>query len=69
MQLASVDLDKILDERELEFCGENIRWFDLKSTNKLEQLIQNNISARKYFDLNKHYLRPLPAIQMLAVSN
>jgi hypothetical protein len=70
MQVASVDLNFILAERAREFIGEDIRWFDLKRTKKLkEQLIANNPRSSANFDETKHYLRPIPAIQMQSVSN
>lgn len=70
MQVASVDLSFILAERAREFIGEDIRWFDLKRTKKLkEQLIANNPRSSANFDETKHYLRPIPAIQMQSVSN
>jgi hypothetical protein len=68
MQLTSVNLDKILEERAFEFCGENIRWFDLKRTKKLETLITHNKNAVSYFKTD-YYLRPIPALEMQTVSN
>jgi hypothetical protein len=65
-----IDLDFILDERAREFIGEDIRWFDLKRTMKLEErVLANNIMARPHFDPNKHYLRPIPSIQLDASTN
>jgi hypothetical protein len=69
MSVSSVDIDLILAERAREFAGENIRWFDLKRTKKLETQILNNTKARPYFDPSKHYLRPIPSSQMNAVTN
>jgi starch-binding outer membrane protein, SusD/RagB family len=70
MQVTSVDLNFILAERAREFIGEDIRWFDLKRTKKLKaQLIANNPRSSVNFDETKHYLRPIPAIQMQSVSN
>jgi len=70
MQVAAVDLNFILAERAREFIGEDIRWFDLKRTKKLkDQLLANNPRSSVYFDESKHYLRPIPAIQMQSVSN
>jgi hypothetical protein len=70
MQVTSVDLNFILDERAREFVGEDIRWFDLKRTKTLkQQLLANNPRSSANFDETKHYLRPIPAIQMQSVSN
>jgi hypothetical protein len=69
MSVSSVDLDFILEERAREFAGENIRWFDLKRTKKLEIQIKHNKRAKPYFDASKHYLRPIPNTQMKAVTN
>jgi len=68
MQLASVNIDKILEERALEFCGENIRWFDLKRTNKLATQILRNKNAAPYFK-PEYKLRPIPASELQAVAN
>lgn len=65
-----IDLDFILDERAREFIGENVRWLDLKRTLTLEdRVMQHNIEARPYFDPTKHYLRPIPSIQIDASTN
>jgi starch-binding outer membrane protein, SusD/RagB family len=68
MQLATVNIDKILEERALEFCAENIRWFDLKRTNKLETQIAHNKNAVTYFQ-SYHYLRPIPALEYSLMGN
>ena len=68
MQLASVNIDKILEERALEFCGENIRWFDLKRTHKLETQLVNNPLASPYFKPD-YYLRPIPATELSLIEN
>jgi starch-binding outer membrane protein, SusD/RagB family len=66
---AELDIDFILGERAREFAGENIRWFDLKRTMKLEEYISRNQNARDNFDPKIHYLRPIPATQMDAIVN
>jgi hypothetical protein len=68
MNVTSVDLNFILQERAREFTGENIRWFDLKRTKMLQAQIVNNTKASRYFEA-KHYLRPIPSTQMNAISN
>jgi thioredoxin reductase len=69
MQVTSVDLKFILEERAREFAGENIRWFDLKRTKTLKSQLVNNTKSRDFFDETKHYLRPIPAIQFQATTN
>jgi hypothetical protein len=71
MQIApgQVTLDFILDERAREFCGEQMRWFDLKRTNKLSERIQAmNPDAAQYVQ-SYHTLRPIPQVQLDAVTN
>ena len=65
----TVDINTILDERALELCGEQQRWFDLKRTHTLLDRVKKyngqgagNIAA-------KHYYRPIPEAQMIAVTN
>lgn len=62
MEITSVDLDVILDERARELFGEHDRWFDLKRTGKLiERAYSYNIFVQKYNNLNEnHLVRPIP---------
>ncbi len=62
MELKSIDLDVILDERGRELLGEHDRWFDLKRTGKLlERAKAYNIFVNKYNNLNSmHLVRPIP---------
>ena len=66
---AQVSLDFILDERARELCGEQLRWFDLKRTNKLVSRIQAmNPDAARYVQ-PYHMVRPIPQSQLDAVTN
>jgi hypothetical protein len=66
---AAIPLDYILDERARELGGEQLRWFDLKRTNKLQSRIQlMNPDAVKFFQ-TYHTLRPIPQTQLDAVTN
>lgn len=64
-----VTLDFILDERAREFAGEQLRWFDLKRTNKLVSrvLLNNPDVAAKIQPY--HVVRPIPQSQIDAVTN
>ena len=68
-------LDFILEEKAREFCGEFIRWFDLKRTGKLaEYIIAHNpdiVSAAGIDFLNAGYcnLRPIPQTFLDAILN
>lgn len=71
MQVLPTDmtLDFILDERARELCGEQLRWFDLKRTNKLGSRIQlMNPDAAAFYQAY-HLLRPIPQTQIDAVTN
>ncbi len=64
-----VDINTILDERAIELCGEQQRWFDLKRTKKLVDRVtkynkQASANIREF-----HYYRPIPQTQMSAVTN
>lgn len=64
-----VNLDFILDERARELAGEQLRWFDLKRTNKLvERITKLNPDASPYVK-PFHLVRPIPQIQIDAVTN
>ena len=63
------DINTILDERAIELCGEQQRWFDLKRTHTLLDRVKNyngqgagNIQAI-------HYYRPIPEAEMEACTN
>jgi hypothetical protein len=66
MQLTSIDLNTILDERARELLGEHDRWFDLKRTGLLIPRVKDyNIFVQKYNNLNEDYLlRPIPQDEM-----
>jgi starch-binding outer membrane protein, SusD/RagB family len=68
---SQVTLDFILDERARELAGEQLRWFDLKRTNKLIDRIQTqkmNPDAAQYIK-SYHTVRPIPQSQIDAVTN
>jgi starch-binding outer membrane protein, SusD/RagB family len=68
---SQVTLDFILDERARELAGEQLRWFDLKRTNKLIDRIKTqklNPDAAQYIQ-NYHLVRPIPQSQIDAVTN
>ncbi len=69
MDVSSVDLNLILEERARELAGENQRWFDLRRTKTLETQIVYNAKSKDDFDPTKHYLRPIPSSQMNAITN
>jgi hypothetical protein len=68
-------LDFILDERAREFCGEHLRWFDLKRTKQLENRLGASIVNGKGnpnivdFDKSKHYVRPIPLTFLQSLEN
>lgn len=64
-----VTLDFILDERAREFAGEQIRWFDLKRTDKLiERVKAHNPDVAPNIQ-SYHVVRPIPRNQLDAVTN
>lgn len=65
----AVTIDTILEERALELCGEKQRWFDLKRTRKLIDYVRARNAQAKNNIATKHYLRPIPQVQMDAVTN
>jgi hypothetical protein len=65
----TVDINTILDERAIELCGEQQRWFDLKRTHTLlDRVTKYNAQASPNIKLT-HYLRPIPQVQLDAVTN
>lgn len=65
---ADLNLDFLLEERGRELCGEHIRWFDLKRTNKLFPYVQaynKNITMIQPYHVN----RPIPQQFLDAISN
>lgn len=65
----TVDINTILDERAIEFCGEQQRWFDLKRTKTLVSRVKayNAQGAANIKDF--HYFRPSPQAQLDAITN
>jgi len=64
-----ITLDFLLDERARELVGEQLRWFDLKRTGKLqERIAKYNPDANQYFK-PYHLVRPIPQDQIDAVTN
>ena len=70
----TANIDTILEERAVELCGEQMRWFDLKRTGKLYDYVEKyNAQASgniKDDSTKKKYLyRPIPQNEMDAVQN
>lgn len=65
----TVDINTILEERALELCGEDQRWFDLKRTKTLVDRIKAYNAQASANISNIHYYRPIPSTQMEAVTN
>ncbi|HEV2482708.1 MAG TPA: RagB/SusD family nutrient uptake outer membrane protein [Puia sp.] len=65
---SQVTLDFILDERARELCGEYMRWFDLKRTQKLQTRIAAYNPDITNFNPN-YYLRPIPLVEIQGLTN
>jgi hypothetical protein len=62
-------LETVLEERAIELCGEQQRWFDLKRTHKLvDHVTKYNAQASNQIK-EMHYYRPIPQSQIDAVTN
>ncbi|MBN1463840.1 MAG: RagB/SusD family nutrient uptake outer membrane protein [Paludibacteraceae bacterium] len=63
-------IQTILDERAIELCGEQMRWFDLKRLGKLNAtyLTDKNLDAANNIK-SHHRLRPIPQVQIDATTN
>lgn len=71
MELTSVTIDDILDERARELCGEEFRWNELKRTGKLIERVKqhNELAAAADHIRPYHLLRPIPLSQIERSSN
>lgn len=65
----TVDINTILDERAIELCGEQQRWFDLKRTHTLIDRVKAYNAQGKDNVALKHYYRPIPLSQLDACTN
>ncbi len=68
---ADLTLEYFLDERAREFCGEQIRWFDLKRSGKMVERMKSlagNPEARANFS-DKFVVRPIPQVQIDAIAD
>lgn len=62
MQVSTLTINDILDERARELFGEELRWFELKRTGTLiTRVLAHNDEAKASNTLDAHYLlRPIP---------
>ena len=71
MELSTVTIDDILDERARELCGEEPRWNELKRTGKLIERVklhnERALTANVVQDF--HLLRPIPLSQIERTTN
>ncbi|QDA58588.1 RagB/SusD family nutrient uptake outer membrane protein [Hymenobacter jejuensis] len=66
---SDLSLDFILDERARELAGEQLRWFDLKRTNKLVERVRKYNPEAGANIQDYHTLRPIPQRQLDAIQN
>lgn len=64
-----VTLNTILDERAIELCGEQQRWFDLKRTRTLVDRVKAYNAQGAANVKATHLLRPIPQSQFDAIAN
>jgi|WetSurMetagenome_2_1015567.scaffolds.fasta_scaffold01198_5 starch-binding outer membrane protein, SusD/RagB family len=66
---SQLNIDFVLEERAREFCGEQLRWFDLKRTGKLVDYVKkyNPDAAGNIQDY--HNIRPIPLNELDAITN
>jgi len=71
MELSSVTIDDILDERARELCGEEPRWNELKRTGKLIERVKlhNERASEANVIQDFHLLRPVPLSQIQRTTN
>ncbi|GAO31359.1 outer membrane protein [Geofilum rubicundum JCM 15548] len=65
----AVTLETILDERAIELCGEQQRWFDLKRTRTLVDRVKAYNAQASGQVTSNHLLRPIPQAQFDAITN
>lgn len=63
-----LDMDYILDERSRELAGEEIRWYDLKRTNKLVERVKKYNPDALYIE-EMHNVRAIPNSEIQRVTN
>lgn len=64
-----VTINTILDERAIELCGEQQRWFDLKRTKTLVTRVKAYNAQGASSIKDTHVLRPIPQSQMNSIVN
>jgi hypothetical protein len=62
-------IETVLQERAIELCGEQQRWFDLKRTHTLVDHVKKYNAQGAGQVKENHYLRPIPQSQIDAVTN
>ena len=65
----TVDINTILDERAIELCGEQQRWFDLKRTHTLLDRVKKYNGQAAGNIQAYHYYRPIPEAELEACTN
>lgn len=65
----SATIETVLEERAIELCGEQQRWFDLKRTKTLVDRVKKYNAQGAGQVKDYHYLRPIPQDQLDAVTN